>query len=204
MKNRVTRNRARNIIHETAKAYNGLLMQDFIKSEIAKKQWIYKIIAGEQETEHVVLKTDDFIVLPDSEGVDDPGVLNWMVIFTDQKLISTRSLRGDHLEMLRSIQTTVVNLMPSEFDSPMLYFHYPPSVWQLHLHVAAPCDILRTTNSMQKVCFLEDVISNLSIDSDYYAKATMTYILPSNHELTNLHIRPTAPRPWTDDVACRA
>jgi hypothetical protein len=195
MKNRITRSRARNVIHETATSFLDTPMQDFIQAEIAKKQWIYKIIAGEKESEHVIHRSCDFIVIPDSESPDDPGILNWMVIFTNQGLTSMRHLRGKHVELLRSIKAKVAALLPTEFDSPMLYFHYPPSVWQLHLHVAAPCDVLRTTNSMQKVCFLEDVISNLSIDSDYYKKATMTFILPSNHELTQLH--------RAADVSCR-
>jgi hypothetical protein len=59
-------------------------------------------------------------------------------------------------------------------------------VWQLHLHVASPCDVLRTTNDMQKVQFLDDVVSNLQIDSDYYRKATMTYVLPVGHDLIRL------------------
>ena len=203
MKNRAARIRTRNVIHETATSYNSLLMQDFIQSEILKKQWIYKIIAGEKEQEHVVYQCDDFVILPDSENADDPSVLNWMVIFTDTSLLSMRSIRGDHIGMLKSIKSKISELMPPEFESPMLYFHYPPSVWQLHLHVAAPCDMLRTTNSMQKVCFLEDVISNISIDSEYYAKATMTYILPSNHELTQLHAKPPILRAWPNDVSCR-
>ena len=168
-----------------------------------KKQWIYKIIDGEKEQEHVVYKCSDFVILPDSENADDPSVLNWMVIFSDTALLSMRSIRGDHIDMLKAIKSKIKELMPAEFESPMLYFHYPPSVWQLHLHVAAPCDMLRTTNSMQKVCFLEDVISNISIDPEYYAKATMTYILPSNHELTQLHSKPPVLRVWPNDVSCR-
>jgi m7GpppX diphosphatase len=203
MKNRAVRIRSRNVIHETATAYRSLVMQEFIQSEIFKKQWIYKIIAGEKEQEQVIYKCDDFVILPDSENNDDPSVLNWMVIFTDTGLISMRCLRGEHLSVLKCIKAKILQLLPPEFDSPMLYYHYPPSVWQLHLHVAAPCDILRTTNSMQKVYFLEDVISNISIDPDYYAKATMTYILPSNHELTQLHARPLQIKPWTDDVSCK-
>ncbi len=204
MKARAARIRSRNVIHETATAYSGILMQEFIRCEIAKKQWIYKIISGEKETEQVIDRTDDFIVLPDSESMDDPTILNWMVVFTDIGLTSMRSLRGEHVDILRAIRAKVVSLLPPEFDSPMLYFHYPPSVWQLHLHVAAPCDMLRTTNSMQKVCFLEDVISNISIDPDYYAKATTTFILPSNHELTQIHSRDVMYRRWGDDVSCRA
>jgi m7GpppX diphosphatase len=185
-------------------------MQDFINGEIAKKRWIYKIIDGEQEQESIIVRTDDFVILPDTDSPQDTAVLNWIVIFSNPSLISMRCLRGEHVPMLQTVKDRISELVPRPFTSPMIYFHYPPSVWQLHLHVAAPCDILRTTNSMQKVCFLEDVICNLRIDSDYYAKATMTYIMPSNHELTHVHAydaeRMDELRPrvwaWTADVAC--
>lgn len=93
----------------------------------------------------------------------------------------------DHLPLLRRVRETVRSLLhPSQHAETMLYFHCPPSVWQLHLHVAFPCDVLRTTNDMQKVQFLDDVISNLEIDPLYYQKATLTYVLPATHELARL------------------
>jgi m7GpppX diphosphatase len=190
------------MIHETAVAYRSEAMQAFIQAEIAKKQWIYRIIEGEKEQENILYRCKDFIILPDTDAFNDEAVLNWIVIFTDTALISMRCLRGEHVPVLQAIKAKVDELVPSQFALPMIYFHYPPSVWQLHLHVAAPCDALRTTNSMQKVCFLEDVICNLTIDTDYYAKATMTFILPSNHELTHLHTPARPIRLWGDDVAC--
>ena len=200
MKNRVMRTKAKMVIHETASSFADAPMQEFIQAEIAKKNWIYKIISGEKEAEHVLFRNEHFVVLPDSEGFDEQGVLNLMAIFTDTKLMSMRDLRGEHLPMLKSIKDIVTGLMPPEFSSPMLYFHFIPSVWQLHLHIASPCDYLRTTNSMQKVWFLNDVISNLSIDSEYYRKATITYILPASHELTQLHTRIQR----TNEVSCRS
>ena len=110
-------------------------------------------------------------------------------------------MRGQHIPMLKSVKETVASLLPPEFTSPMLYWHYVPSTWQAHLHVCAPCDILRTTSSMQRVQFLDDVISNLSIDSDFYKKATITYILQSSHELSQLHNRSL--RSWNEDIICK-
>ena len=88
MKSRITRNRARNIIVETASAYADAPMQEFIQSEILKKQWIYGIIEGVKEVDRVIFRNSDFIVLPDSENVDEPGVLNWVIIFVDMTLKS--------------------------------------------------------------------------------------------------------------------
>ena len=188
MKNpRFTRVRSRNVIHETARAHQSQVMQEFIQGEIQRKQWIYKIIAGEKEHENVLFRNDDFVILPNTDVNVDPGVLNWLVVFTHKALTSMRSLRGEHIPMLVAVKEQLARCIPLPFETPMIYFHYPPSVWQLHLHVTAPCDVLRTPNSMQKVCFLEDVICNLTIDPNYYSKATLSYILPSNHELTQIY-----------------
>jgi Scavenger mRNA decapping enzyme C-term binding len=183
---RVMRVRSRQVVHETARMYGSVAMREFVCAEIARKQWIYKIITGERESEAVIFQNESFMVLPDTEAPNEMGLLNWMVIFKDADLMSMRSLRGSHVCLLKEIIAKIRELLPAELDSPMVYFHYPPSVWQLHLHVAAPCDMLRTTNSMQKVCFVEDVVSNLEIDPDYYAKVTLSYVMPSTHELSVL------------------
>jgi len=187
MKTRVVRARSRNVIHETATAHESNTMQAFIRNEILRKQWIYKIIAGEKEQENVLYRCDDFVILPDTDASMDPTSLNWLVVFTDKSLTSMRCLRGEHIPILHAIKKQIGACIPTVFDAPMIYFHYPPSVWQLHLHIATPCDVLRTTSCMQRVSFLEDVICNLSIDPEYYCKATLTYILPSNHDLTQLY-----------------
>ena len=178
----VKRGVERRVVHETAERFHSEVVERFVQQEIAKKQWIYKVIDGEQEADAVLLDTDDFMLLPDRDAVNEGGVVNWLVIFKDTGLLSTRYLRGEHLPLLRTVKAAVLERLDKDCH-PMLYFHHPPSVWQLHLHVAAPCDILRTTNDMQKVVFLEDVMSNLEIDSEYYRKATVTYTLPVGHEL---------------------
>jgi len=183
MMKRGLRVKVKTVVHETPVLFNSCHMRKYIENEISRKNWIYKIIGGEKEKEHIVFQNRNYIVLPDTETIQEGPVLNWMIIFTDLQLTSIRDLRKKHIEMLESVFVELSKIVPSEYENPMIYFHYPPSVWQLHLHIAAPCDVLRTTNSMQKVYFLEDVISNLKIDGDYYEKSTLTYILPSTHEI---------------------
>jgi hypothetical protein len=183
---RAFRVRTKTVIHETPTIFFGRAMQKFIQNEIQKKNWIYKIIAGDKEQDQVLFHNNELLILPDTESLAEASVLNWMVIFKDTSLHSIRSLESKHIEVLESVFTHLNHVLPSEHDRPMIYFHYPPSVWQLHLHIAAPCDNLRTTNSMQKVYFLQDVISHLKINGSFYKQNTMTYILPSSHELTCL------------------
>ena len=218
--------RHRSLVRETAGMFHSA--EPFIQREIARKTWIYDIIEGRRESEHVHFNSDQFVILPDSDSqppqqligvpsfpLSSPSllsgsppssatattsispravILHWLTIFKDMSLRSIRDLRGhggsggdgvDHLPMLRRLRSVLHGLFP--LQDTMMYFHYPPSVWQLHLHIAHPCDQLRTTNEMQKVHFLDDVILNLQIDPDYYAKATITYVLSSNHDLVRTY-----------------
>jgi m7GpppX diphosphatase len=193
--------RQRCVVHETPGRL--VLTEGFIQREIARKQWIYEIIDGEREADKVLYDCADFMVLPDADAQNVAGrILNWLVIFKDRTLRSVRDLRGGdsgHLHLLRRVRQTLRQILLPSQDDTMLYFHCPPSVWQLHLHVAFPCDVLRTTNDMQKVQFLDDVISNLEIDHEYYKKATMTYVLPIGHELIRLYTPGYDPAAVTTD-----
>ncbi len=203
--------RHRSLVRETAAMFLGA--EPFIQREIARKTWIYDIIDGRRESEHVHFNNDQFVILPDSDSQQPqllPGtpagttssstasssprvsILHWLSIFKDLSLRSIRDLRGHggpdgtgHLSTLRQLRGMLHEKFP--LQDTMMYFHYPPSVWQLHLHIAHPCDQLRTTNEMQKVHFLDDVILNLQIDPEYYAKATITYVLSSNHDLVRTY-----------------
>lgn len=164
------------IVHETSDVHERL--KPFIASEIDKKQWPYQVIEGESEAESVIERSDEFLVLPDVESCDD---IHWLALFSDTNLKSIRSLRGHHIPLLQRAVQSVERL---QTERPvMMYFHYPPSVWQLHMHVVSPCEGLRTTNDMQRVHFVTDVIRNLEIDPEYYTKATLTFVLPVFHDL---------------------
>ena len=168
------RTKPRVVVHETSDKNDRL--DSFISNEIAKKRWPYDVIDGRSESEFVIRKTKDYLMLPDVETCES---VHWLILFTDTSLRSLRSLRGEHVGLLREIGAMIAKIN----KRLMVYFHYPPSVWQLHLHVVGPTSGLRTTSDMQRVHFLQDVIKNLEIDPNYYAKATLTYVLPEHHDL---------------------
>ena len=178
------RAKPRVVIHETGEKNEKL--DEFIENEIVKKQWPYNIILGHTESEFVIRKTKDYLMLPDIENCES---VHWLILFSDTSLRSIRSLRGCHLPLLKEISDAVKRINPRL----LLYFHYPPSVWQLHLHVVGPMHALRTTSDMQRVHFLPDVMRNLEIDPEYYAKATLTYVLPEYHDLVTSVYREISP-----------
>jgi hypothetical protein len=176
------------------------------------KQWIYHVIAGRQEKDQVVLRTDDFILLPDTERVNRYGhppphpyatrhckrhhvasvggggaysrqpfgdgkqTLNWLAILTDPTLKTLRDLRGHHVPVLNTMLHECMEAIEKHTgikrEQVMAYVHYPPSVYQLHVHFSYPYGQYSHRDAY-RVHSLQSIIGNLGIDTEYYAKTTL-------------------------------
>jgi len=187
------------LIAETPALHASQSVARFIEQEVVRpsKQWICHIIDGTQEKEEVIYRNHAFVLLPDTERVNrywrvppsaaacyaggtrpraPKRVLNWLAIAHDRELRTLRDLRGKHVPMLRQMLDACLQAVESETsirrDQVMAYVHYPPSVYQLHVHFSYPygqyChrDAYRVHN-------LASIINNLEIDPEYYAKATL-------------------------------
>ena len=187
----------------------------FVEQEVRRpsKQWIASIIAGEQEKDQVVLRTDDFVLLPDTERVNkywrtqtstaptrhsarntNGGItgstnhhaclrhqqskmtLNWLAIVHDLRIRTLRDLRGEHIPMLKGMLESCMHAIEHHTgiaqDQIMAYVHYPPSVYQLHVHFSYPYGQYCHRDAY-RVHSLGSIINNLEIDPDYYSKATI-------------------------------
>ena len=101
---------------------------------------------------------------------------HWLAVATDTNLRTMRDLRGCHLPMLQSLYSLTCQRIQEEtgVDSGqiMAYVHYPPSVYQLHVHfkhLAGP----GVFHDTLRVHSLPTIINNLKIDSEYYAKSSL-------------------------------
>ena len=187
------------LLAETPAMHASPSVSRFIEQEVARpgKQWIAHIIDGTQEKDDVIYRNDEFVLLPDTERVNrywrspptgsnsilirsnqraQKRVLNWLAIAQDRQLRTLRDLRGDHVPMLKTLLHTSLQTIEAQTgirqDQVMAYVHYPPSVYQLHVHFSYPygqyChrDAYRVHN-------LATIINNLEIDPDYYRRATL-------------------------------
>ena len=181
----------RRIVHCTPQVAFGNAMRDYIDAQTrsSRKQWIYEIIEGVRETEEKVFENDDFILTPDIEQ-NTSTTANWLAIFKDRTLHSIRSLRGAHIPVLERTRDICVASMAARTGfrrhEIMCYFHYLPSVFQLHLHVCAPYGMY-TTQDVYKVNPIDNVISNLRIDPLYYERATITTVVVGRGDLPTIY-----------------
>ena len=66
-----------------------------------------------------------------------PGTdTRYLVIFKDTSLKTIRDLTGDHVELLTEVQATISQFLkqrhPDTHSQFKTFFHYTPSVFQLH------------------------------------------------------------------------
>jgi m7GpppX diphosphatase len=125
--------------------------------------------------------------------------VNWLAIATEPGLQSLRDLRGRHLPMLRRMLRQCRKRIREETgvaeEEVMAYVHYPPSVYQLHVHFAYPY-AQYNHRDVFRIHSLATVINNLEIDPDYYAKAHLQVSLGRNSALHQICASEPAPAEW--------
>jgi Scavenger mRNA decapping enzyme C-term binding len=103
-----------------------------------------------------------------------PGNFHWLAVVTDPSLKTLRDLRGYHISLLKKIYSLscrqIFQELGIERDQVLAYMHYPPSVYQLHIHFKYPVKA-QPAHDAFRIHPLLSVINNLEVDSEYYAKS---------------------------------
>lgn len=244
------------LVSETPALYASAGVTGFIEQEVRRpsKQWINYIIAGDQERDQVILRTDEFVLLPDTERANrywrprsssssppplfapaaaqaptqrqwrkhppcgaraaspvnhcldaraPKMTLNWLGIVLDLKVRTLRDLRGEHAPMLQRMLGDAMTAIEAHASIPrdqvMAYVHYPPSVYQLHVHFSYPYGQYCHRDAY-RVHSLQTIINNLEIDPEYYAKATLQLAM-FRHSQHYLALFPQQPSEDEEDPA---
>jgi hypothetical protein len=117
-------------------------------------------------------------------------ILNWLAITTDKNIRTMRDLTGEHIDMLIDLQTkcldTIERVTGIDPNRVMVYLHYHPSVYHLHVHFAYPY-MQYNHKDAYRMHPLSTVISNLQIDRDFYQKAHIPVSLNSDSPLCKVY-----------------
>lgn len=112
--------------------------------------------------------------------------VNWLAIVKEPGLRSLRDLRGKHIPMLKRVLKKTHERITMETgireDEIMAYIHYPPSVFQLHIHFAYPY-AQHNHRDVYRIHSVQNVISNLEVDEGYYTKASIQLSLARSSPL---------------------
>ena len=148
-------------------------LQNFVHSSICHedKQWIYNLQSSDDEK--IILNHDDFVMVKDKYSTKNQ---KFLLVFLNKNLKTIRDLRHNHLETLKFIQREVPAKCASLTGkhSWKLFFHYFPSVFQLHLHV----HYSKIYKQCERAQHLNTVIKNLEQNSMYYKNAIIMTQLP--------------------------
>lgn len=112
--------------------------------------------------------------------------LHWLAVVTDPALRTLRDLRGEHIPMLTKLQEECCKTIQEETGIPrdqiIAYVHYPPSVYQLHVHFKHPISS-HTSYDAFRMHSLASIINNLIIDPEYYAVSNIQLPVYQHTEL---------------------
>jgi hypothetical protein len=149
--------------------------QDKVASNRAHKaqQWIFELIAGRIDaSETVFIDAAEWMLVLNNRPAAPPVERRYLVNFKDRALHSLRHLHGRHLPLLDEIEGAVRAFLrgvyPRRHQQFQCYFHYMPSVFQLHMHVC----VAKATDA-GRVHALALVRRNLGAKSSWYRDALM-------------------------------
>ena len=105
-----------------------------------------------------------------------PTSFHWLAVVADTRLRTLRDLRGMHVPMLQALHTQCCQKICEEYgverSQIMAYVHYPPSVYQLHIHFKHLTGH-HVFHDTFRVHPLLSIVNNLQIDPDFYSKSVL-------------------------------
>ncbi|AYV78520.1 MAG: hypothetical protein Edafosvirus16_19 [Edafosvirus sp.] len=127
-------------------------------------------IINKKTDEELFYDCPDFVLIRDMLWADkDVNNMHYIIIFKNPKYMSIRDLSQSDIELLNTALTIgkihIGKLCDVSKIKMETYFHYHPSVWQLHIHFVSS-----TIEEKHKKFMVDDVINNLNKDTDYYKK----------------------------------
>jgi len=143
-----------------------------------QNKWIFDLMdVPNCPGEKVYHSTDEWLLARDlHKGTDN----RYLVVFKDKDLYSIRELRSKHIDTLKAIVEFLSRWLPEQepvyHKKYSMYFHYMPSVFQLHMHVS-----MRKSLESFRAHHMHHVLRNLHSHDAWYRDAL---ILCQNAHLT--------------------
>ena len=149
-------------------AYYDPSFQKQLADNRRHNQWIFDLISMPNcPGETVFHDTSEWLLARDLHRGSDN---RYLVVFREQDLYCIRDLRARHVRMLRQLLSFLRRWLPVQepllHSKYHLYFHYMPSVFQLHMHVS-----MRKAPDSLRAQDVHHVIRNLEHTDTWYRDA---------------------------------
>lgn len=179
-------------VRETPDMYQKYVVPYIETMKGDRIQWVYNIFFHGKELESVIYhdqSEEGFVLLPDMKW-DKVNLENLYLccIVNRTGISSLRDLNGSHIDWLKRVQDKVKSVAFEVYgiapDQLKVFVHYHPSYYHFHLHIVnAHHPGLGDGIAIGKAILLDDIIDNLILAGDYYARKTIGFVLGENHGL---------------------
>jgi diadenosine tetraphosphate (Ap4A) HIT family hydrolase len=162
----------RNPVICTPETYYDAEFQRSLLDNRRQNQWIFDLIENANcPGEKIYHTTPDWLLARDLHRGSDS---RYLVIFKDPSLHSIRDLRAQHVQALKDVvaylRTWLPAQEPADHGKYLMYFHYMPSVFQLHMHVS-----MRKSSDTCRAHHVQHVLRNLGQRESWYRDALILY-----------------------------
>lgn len=177
---------------ETPEVYSKVVepyIERITTMEVNPAQWVYNILEGKSEKERVIFNDPNpdsgFMLTKNLKAMDDDKDLYLLAICHRRDIRSLRDLNDEHLVLLKNILIKGTKAIKDKFKKHKghmrLFVHYQPTFYHFHVHFKAVDP--GSYSSSDRDHLLTTVISNLTLNKDYYKKSTITYPLEKTSAL---------------------
>jgi hypothetical protein len=152
----------------TPETYYNSEFQQFVADNRRQNQWIFDLMTvPDCPGEKIYHNAGEWILARDlHRGTDN----RYLIVFKDTNLNSIRDLRSRHVCMLKRLVAFLKKWLPTQepamHDKYHMYFHYMPSVFQLHMHVS-----MRKAPDSIRIQNVSHVLRNLRQSDTWYRDA---------------------------------
>lgn len=182
------------MVKETPEVYKDIVKPYIETQKGAQIKWVDNILFKGAESERVLFKNEDYIVLPDMkwDGKSIDSLYCCCIVY-DGSISSLRDLNSDHIEYLERIQESLLTEISGKYegisrDKLRLYVHYQPTYYHFHIHVVnVDYGGLPGSMAVGKAILLNDVIEDLKVRGKAgMGSKTIVYAIYDTHALWNL------------------
>ena len=173
---------------ESKHIYNTIVLP-YINSIIIKNtKWINNLLFNLSEESIVLFRNTYFVICKDIIWKDSNPNNFYVLIIPTKPIKTIRDLTQHDIPLLNSIQNKAIEMAATfdiSSDKLVMFFHYHPSYYQLHLHVCLN-DNPDLIVSSYRHYFLSKIIKKINKQSDYWNQKTLKFELLTGTKLYRL------------------
>jgi m7GpppX diphosphatase len=171
-------------IDETPEIYKKYTLPYLQKYYIQNTKWVDDMIHY-KTSQIVYYRNSNFLICKDNKWQTDNIKDFYILAIPIEKIMTIRDLRQQHIGLLESMKyrlTKIAEAFNINSRDLVFFFHYMPSIFQLHLHCCLKTNY-HATNLSRGMYYYEIVLDKLGKDNEYWKTATINYSLTFNNHI---------------------